>query len=148
MQLTRSVTIDAPVEVVFEGWADLERSPEHQRPTIERTRLTEGPIGAGTRYRAVDQWPGRKVAFEMEIATFEPPYLIEVRWEDPMEGGWSARFEDLNGATRMSFETMIAPKGIMGMLSPLMKPWASRQLAEGLDSFRSWVEASDERSPS
>ncbi len=148
MRLAQSVTVEAPVEVVFEGWADLERSPEHQRPTIERTRLTGEPVGAGTRYRAVDRWPGRKVTFEMEITTFERPHLIEARWEEPMEGGWSARFEDLNGATRMSFETMISPKGLMGLLSPLMKPWASRQLAEGLDSFRGWVEASDERSSS
>jgi len=148
MRLNGSVTVEAPVEAVFEGWADLERSPEHQRPTIERRMLTEGPVGAGTRYRAVDQWPGRKVTFEMEITTFERPHLIAARWEEPMEGGWSARFEDLNGTTRMSFETMIIPKGIMGMLTPLMKPWASRQLAEGLASFRSWVEASDGRSSS
>jgi hypothetical protein len=46
----------------------------------------------------------------------------------------------------MSFETTIEPGGLMGMLSPLMKPWASRQLAEGLASFRTWVEASEDRS--
>ena len=43
MNLADAVTIDAPVEQVFDCWAELARSPEHQKPTIERTRLTDGP---------------------------------------------------------------------------------------------------------
>lgn len=140
MRLHDSVTITAPIERVFDGWAALERSPEHQRPTIERSRLTEGSIGAGTRFRAVDQWPGRKVTFEMEITEYQRPVLIAARWEVPMNGSWIARFSEDGGRTRMEFETIIEPTGVMGLLVPLMRPWGRRQLAQGLDSFRSWIE--------
>jgi uncharacterized protein YndB with AHSA1/START domain len=140
MRLSCSVNIAAPIEQVFDGWAALERSPEHQRPTIERTRLTDGPLGVGTRFRAVDRWPGRKVTFEMELTEYQRPRLIGARWDDPMNGSWRAHFTEDEPGTRMDFETIIEPTGVMGLLEPLMRPWAKRQLAQGLDSFRKWVE--------
>jgi hypothetical protein len=41
----------------------------------------------------------------------------------------------------MGFETTIEPTGLMGLLEPIMRPWARRQLSGGLDSFRRWVES-------
>lgn len=140
MRLSDSVTIAAPIERVFNGWAALERSPEHQKPTIERFRLTDGPLGVGTRFRAVDQWPGRKVTFEMEITEYQRPNLMAARWEEPMNGSWHARFTEEEAGTRMEFETTIEPTGLMGLLEPLMRPWGRRQLAEGLVSFQKWIE--------
>lgn len=140
MRLSDSITISAPIERVFDGWAALERSPEHQKPTIERARLTQGPLGVGTRLRAVDQWPGRQVTFEMELTEYQRPTLIAARWEEPMNGSWHARFTEEGDSTRMQFETTIEPTGLMGVLEPLIRPWARRTLAQGLDSFRAWVE--------
>ena len=140
MRLSRSTTINAPIKRVFDCWAALERSPEHQKPTIDRTKLTDGPVGEGTRYSAIDQWPGRKVSFEMEITRFDRPTVIGAHWEEPMSGSWVARFTEDGGKTEMAFETTIEPGGLMGMLAPLMKPWAARQLADGLSSFSAWVE--------
>ena len=141
MRLADSVEISAPIEKVFDGWAALERSPEHQKPSIERTRLTDGALGRGTRYRAVDQWPGRKVSFDMEITVYQRPTLIAARWEEPMNGSWAARFIEGGSATLMEFETTIEPTGLMGLLEPLMRPWGRRTLSAGLDSFRRWVES-------
>lgn len=143
MRLSDTVTIAAPIERVFDGWAALERSPEHQNASLERSRLTEGPLGVGTRFRAVDRWPGRKVTFEMEITDYERPTLMSARWEKPMNGSWQARFIAQGAVTRMEFQPTIEPTGLMGLLEPLMRPWARRQLAQGLASFRNWVESAD-----
>lgn len=141
MRLSRSVTVKAPIERVFDCWAALERSPEHQKPTVERTKLTDGPVGEGTRYSAADQWPGRRVSFEMEVTSFDRPRRIAARWDEPMTGSWTTGFTESDGETVMDFETTIEPGGIMGLLAPLMKPWASRQLSDGLSSFAAWVES-------
>jgi len=117
MHLSESVVIAVPIERAFAGWADLERSPEHQKPTIERTRLTEGPIGKGTRFSAVDQWPGRKVQFEMEITDYDRPTRLGARWDEPMDGSWSAVFTEEGPTTRMDFETTIEPTGLMGLMT-------------------------------
>lgn len=141
MRLSASTTIAAPIDQVFDGWATLERAGEHQKPTIERTRLDKGPLRVGSRFRAIDQWPGRRVSFEMEITEYERPSLIAARWEKPMNGSWRSRFAPDGGGTRMEFETTIEPGGLMGLLAPLMRPWAKRQLGEGLESFGQWMEA-------
>ena len=141
MKLEESVVIAAPIDEVFDGWATLERSPEHQKPTLERTKLTGGPVRVGTRYHAVDQWPGRKVSFEMEITDYDRPRRLAASWEDPMRGAWVATFASAGAGTAMTFETTIEPTGLIGVLEPLMRPWARRTLTAGLDSFRSWVES-------
>jgi uncharacterized protein YndB with AHSA1/START domain len=147
MRLRDSVTVSAPVEKVFDGWAALERAPEHQKPTVERTRLTHGPLGVGTRYLAVDRFPGRTVSFEMEITAYQRPTLMAARWEEPMNGSWTARFFEDGAGTRMEFETTIEPTGLMGLLEPLLRPWGRRTLTSGLDSFRMWVEGGSHPPP-
>lgn len=141
MNLAHSVIIGAPVEHVFDCWAALERSPEHQEPTIERTRLTDEPVSVGTRYLAIDQWPGRRVEFEMEIASYDRPFQMSARWDEPVNGIWTAKFASDGDQTVMEFETKIEPTGLLGLIAPLMKPWARRQLANGLASFGNWVES-------
>lgn len=141
MKLEETVVVSASIEDVFDAWAALERSPEHQKPTIERTKLTEGPVGPGTRYHAVDQWPGRKVSFEMEITNYERPLKLAAAWDDPMRGAWVASFSPNADGTTMTFETTIEPTGLMGLFEPIMRSWARRTLAAGLDSFRTWVES-------
>jgi hypothetical protein len=81
------------------------------------------------------------VTFEMEITEYQRPTLMAARWEEPMNGSWQARFIEEGAGTRMEFEPTIEPTGLMGLLEPLMRPWARRQLAQGLASFKSWVES-------
>lgn len=64
----------------------------------------------------------------------------EARWDEPMDGTWNASFTSDGDQTVIEFETSIEPTGVMGLLTPLMKPWARRQLAEGLACFGNWVE--------
>ena len=108
---------------------------------IERRKLTEGPVGVGTRYHAVDRWPGRKVEFEVEITEFSPPTAIARTMSDPMPGEWEAHFTESAGATRLMFEATMRPSGIMGLLAPLMGFWARRQTKRFLADFKSWAEA-------
>ena len=141
MQVQGSVTMAVPIEQAYDGWADLERAHEHQAPTKERRKLTDGPVGAGTRFAAVDRWPGRDVAFEMEITEYDRPVTIAAEWFEPMSGSWRATFSSVDDSTtRMDFTATIEPGGLMGLMAPLMRPWARRQLATGLESCARWVE--------
>ena len=141
MQVTGEVVVNRDVAAVFNGFADLERSGEYSAPVIERRKLTDGPIGAGTQFHAVDQWPGRKVSFTVAITRFELNRLIEAAWSEPMPGGWEARFEQTESGTRLSFRASMKPSGVMGLVSPLMKPWAARQTRKFLANFKRWSEA-------
>jgi uncharacterized protein YndB with AHSA1/START domain len=141
MDVEGQVTVRRPIDQVFQGFADLERSGEYSAPVIERTKLTDGPMGVGTRFHALDRWPGRHVEFTVEITKFEPNRLVAASWSDPMPGGWEARFESVEGGARVIFQAKMSPKGIMGLLAPVMKPWARRQTREFLSRFKEWSEA-------
>lgn len=143
MVVEGEILIAAPVERVFDCWAALERSPEHQPATIERRKLTDGPVGRGTRYRAADRWPGRTVRFEMELTSYERPRMIAATWDTPMAGGWEASFAPAadSDQTRMEFRARISPSGVRGLLEPLLRRWAQKQVEKSLESFRDWIEA-------
>jgi len=141
MRLTATTRINRSVNEVFALWADLTRSPEYSDASVERRKLTHGPVGVGTRYHAVDRWPGRTVEFTVEVTAFEPPGHMAAGWSGTMAGGWDARFSAAGGDTELTFSTRMEPAGLMGLLSPLMKPWAGRQLRRFMDDFRRWAEA-------
>ena len=144
MRVLGETTVALPTERTFHLFADLERSGEYSAPVIERSKVTDGPIAGGTRFHAVDQWPGRKVEFEVEITRFDPPHAISASWSDPMPGGWNATFADSDGQTRLEFEATMNPSGVMGLLAPMMGFWARRQTKKFLADFKSWAEAQQE----
>jgi uncharacterized protein YndB with AHSA1/START domain len=139
MRLSAETHVDRSPAELFALWADLERSTEYSAATVERRKVTPGPIGVGTRYHAVDRWPGRTVAFTVEITAFEPPRLMVAEWSGPMVGGWEARFDAVDDGTRLTFATRMEPSGVMGLLAPVMRPWAAGQLRRFMADFRHWA---------
>ena len=141
MRLSGRTSVARVPDEVFALWADLERSTEYSAATVERRKVTPGPVGVGTRYHAVDRWPGRTVTFTVDVAAFEPPRRMAASWSEPMAGGWEASFEPTDGGTELTFTSTMEPSGLLGLLSPLMRPWAARQLHRFMADFRRWAEA-------
>ena len=140
MQFNSEIVIDRPADEVFAYWADLERAPEWAAPVIERRKLTEGPVGVGSRFHAVDKYPLRRVEFDMEITALEPGRLMAATWFKPMEGGWEARFSESDGSTRLTLQAEVRPAGLLRLLSPIAAPWAKRQILKDLRAFKSRLE--------
>jgi uncharacterized protein YndB with AHSA1/START domain len=141
MKLSAKTHVDRSPGDLFQLWSDLGRSVEYSAATIERRKVTDGPTGLGTRYHAVDRWPGRTVRFTVEVSAFEPPRRMAATWSEPMAGGWEALFVPADSGTEFTFTTRMEPSGLMGVLSPLMRPWAARQLRQFMADFRRWAEA-------
>jgi hypothetical protein len=147
MEISGRTHIARPVAEVFQSWETLERSPEYSPAALARRKLTDGPVGKGTRYHAIDRWPGRTVEFTVEITEYDAPRWMAASWSEPMEGGWDARFEAVGEGTDIEFRSVIRPSGLMGLATPLLRPWAKRQLASFLASFKEWVETGKGRAP-
>lgn len=142
MQLESSVLVDRPIAEVFAAWADLERASEWAAPVVERRKLSDGSVGVGSRFHAIDQFPGRRVEFDLEVTEFEPESRMAARWFEPMEGGWEATFSESDGATRLDLKAEMTPsRGIFKLLFPLMAGWVRRAIAKDLAAFKGFVES-------
>lgn len=146
MKLAGAVFVDRPVEKVFARLADLERSPEWSVDfgVIERSKLTDGPTGVGTRFRAVDQLLDRRNEYEVEITAYEQNRYLAAAWSEPIGGGWQARFEESDGGTNLTFVGEMEPTGVLKLLAPLMGLWGKRATRRDLDRFKRWVETGSE----
>jgi uncharacterized protein YndB with AHSA1/START domain len=117
-----------PVELVFFVMCDIERRPEWVTPAIERTRLTTGDIGVGSRYKATDKYPGREAEFVHEITAYEANRRLGESWDGPMAGHMDTRFVEANGWTRLIVTVKAEPAGVLKLAAPLLKVWLVRVL--------------------
>jgi uncharacterized protein YndB with AHSA1/START domain len=71
-----SLEIARPVEVVFDAVADQRNEPSYNPTMTESTKVTPGPIGVGTRFRATVLTGGTPRPVTIEYSSFERPHRI------------------------------------------------------------------------
>lgn len=79
MKLNLSETVNAPIDRVFDLFADFPNASE-RIDGIERIEMmTEGPVDKGTRFRETRIMFGKETTEEMEVTRFVPneSYLVE-----------------------------------------------------------------------
>ncbi len=141
MRLTNSVIIERPLSEVFAAWSELERIPDWYEGSIERRKTSEGPVGVGTTYHAVDKVPpGRRIEGTLTVTRYEPDRLIEATLSEPYNSTWQATFEDVSGSTLMTMHVEADPDGVPRLLAPLVLSWANKVQQRGLEGFKSDVE--------
>lgn len=141
MHLETTFSVDRPIAEVYGAWMNLERSPEWAAPVLERRRLSDGPVGVGTRYHAKDQFPGRVIEFTVEITEYQPPHLVTASWDGAMGGGWTARFTESDDSTVIDLEADMTPRGWLKVMSPVIGSFARRAIAKDMKAFTDWVES-------
>lgn len=128
--------------VVFAAWSELERIPDWYVDSMERTKTSEGPVGVGTTYHAVDKIPpGRRIEGTLEITRYEPDALMAASLSDPYNATWEVTFDEVAGSTLMTMHIVANLSGIQGLLAPLLSGWAGRVQQRGLDSFKADLES-------
>lgn len=94
------LVINRPVEEVFDFVAD-ERNEPRYNPRIRRAeKLSPGPIGRGTRFRAEAGTLRRTVGIAMEYTAYEPPRRLasSIRMSSADIRG-TLRFDPVPGGT-------------------------------------------------
>ncbi len=142
MELQTVVVINRQVSDVFGMWSEAERYPEWFDMSIERRKITEGPMAVGSKYLAVDRIPlGRQLECTLEITAYDPDKFIAATLSAPANANWEATFEEVSEGTRMTFKTVAHLSGLQGLVAPLFKGWANRQVQDGLKNFKTAVES-------
>lgn len=143
MEVVISRLIHQPTDQVFAHFADVEQRPVWLSTAAERIKVSEGPIGLGSKFRSTNQMPtGKRFEFNQEVTDYVPNELISETWDGPLAGSMVATFEPRNGNTELTLQMKLNPTGIFGIIGPLMKPKVKKDLGRDLATFEEWVASS------
>jgi uncharacterized protein YndB with AHSA1/START domain len=136
--ITRSQTINAPIEKVFDAIAHV-GSFADWNPTIRSSRrLDAGELGNGSRF----EWDLRgfgKVVQELE--EFERPRQVRiVPHIKQMEGGHRFRLASEGGSTRIDHELEMRPKGAFVLFAPMMGLIGRKNLRDTANALQAALE--------
>src|SRR4029453_2459510 len=136
--------VHRPPEEVFEFCSDL-RSELRWNPKVKYIdKLTDGPVGVGTRYRA--RWANSGPT-TVEVVQFDRPHSWEI---NATARGMSIRFQgtvtDAGPGARYIASLELHPRGLAGLVAPLPLLAMRRQDQQHMDRIREALESSTVRS--
>lgn len=137
--ISGEVTIDAPVEEVFDMVAD-ERNEPLYNPRIGRAeKVSDGPVGTGARFVAEPKGMGARGEMTLEVVEYDRPHrLHNVVRSSYMQVDGTLTFEEVDGMTRLTWDWDMGLVGPMRVLSPvlaLVGPAWERRNWVGLKQF-------------
>lgn len=122
------IVIKRPPEAVFDFVAD-ERNEPRFNPQMRRAeQISPGPIGLGTRFRAEVTSRGRPLEMVIEFTAFERPRRLSSSTRmSTMDIRGTLTFDPVPEGTRMRWHWELAPRGLVGLLTPLVARMGRRQ---------------------
>jgi uncharacterized membrane protein len=136
----RSVVIRRPIGEVFAYVADLRHSARWQAGLSEVRKVTEGPMGLGTRFTVVRKLLGRKLELSSEFVGYEPNTMVTFRFSGSMPGEGSYLFESTPEGTRVTSTVEMQPRGISRLAKPLIAASLRRQMEANLPVLKDLLE--------
>jgi carbon monoxide dehydrogenase subunit G len=151
-RVEEGIVIDRPPEAVFEFVTTPEKDYLWMATAVERKPEPAGPIGVGSRIRAVDKFLGRRIESTLEITEHEPSRRSAIRLEGPIKARGSYDLQPLDGRTRFVW-TLGAESGLGGLYlgkltDPLVTLLFRRRVRFDLRRLKETLERPTEGSPS
>jgi hypothetical protein len=123
--VTGSIRIAAPAERVFDTAADTRNEPSFNPAMTQVELLTPEPVGLGTQFRARMGNAGTDMLVEL-TAFDRPRQLGSTTTSSMMETSGTLTFAPDAGATVMTWDWQVRPKGWFRLLGPLVGPMGRR----------------------
>ena len=138
----KSIVIERPVEDVFAYVGDQTNAVHWQAGLVEVRRLTDGPIGVGTRHTIVRTFMGRRLAVDNEYVAFEPGRRIAFRTTSgPMPLEASYLVEPVAGGTRVTSTIAMEASGFLALAEPLIAAGLRREMDAAFRELKRLLEA-------
>ncbi len=136
------VLIRRPVEEVFDFVADERNEPTYNRNMLVSEKVTAGPIGVGTRFRATLRAGHRPVGMQIEYIAFDRPHLLASTSRMATADFTGAlTFTPTPAGTRLRWSWEARPKGAMRLLTPVFAAIGARQERRTWGLLRDHLEA-------
>ncbi|WP_299929622.1 SRPBCC family protein [uncultured Nocardioides sp.] len=136
--IENQATVACTQEELFDYCVDLRNELEWNPRAVSMEKLTDGPIGVGTKFLA--RWKGAPSAIEVTCLEFERPR----RWVHDNGGPIAVTFtgvvEPAEGGSRLSVRFDARPRGWFRVLFPVFLVMARRQEKANMTHLRRALE--------
>jgi uncharacterized protein YndB with AHSA1/START domain len=141
MEIVRSVTVDRPVERVFDFLSDFTTTNEWDPGTVRTTREV-GEGGVGTRYRNVSRFLGRETELTYVVEELSPQRRLRLRGENQtVVAHDTMTFTPTeSGGTTVTYEARFDLKGLARLSGPFLAPAFRRLGDEAEEGLRAALE--------
>jgi hypothetical protein len=139
MQVDIDVTVNRPVDQVFDTMADARNEPSWNSQVTRTELVSAEPIGEGAHFKTVN----RGQEYDAVITTYDrPDDMAFTVTGKPMTIVAHLSFHDLgNGSTRLAGTFDLQPKGFMKLMLPLLRGAIRKDFPKQFDSFKSFCES-------
>lgn len=142
--IRNSVVIQCRPDEAFDYLSDHRAELEWNPKCQVMEKLTEGPVGLGTKYRA--KWTGSPYV-ELEMVAFERPHTWTMHNGGAIEVTFTATVEGVTEGTRLSVEFEPRPHGLFRLVYPLFLLAIRRGERRNMDHIRDALERHARSSP-
>jgi hypothetical protein len=112
VNVSGEILINRPVEQVFDFVADQRNEPIYNPRILQSEKITDGPIGVGTRFRATVISGRRPVEMFIEVTEYQRARRFGSRTTmSAVDINGGLTFEPIAGATRMTWSWDLRPRG-------------------------------------
>jgi len=131
------IVITRPVEEVFDFVADERNEPRYNPRMLRAEKISPGPIGEGTRFRAETRTMRGSAEMMIEVTAYERPRgLASSTQLSSMEIRGTLAFDPVPEGTRMHWEWDVKPRGFLKLLSPMVAWMGRRRFLEAREAPR------------
>ena len=131
-----SVEVDRPTEEVFAFVSDPTNDPKWHSDILEASKITEGPIAVGSRFRWLLKFMGKKEA-EVEVTAYQPSSSAQLKMtKGPVHPTVTYRFEPTATGTRFTRHIDLEPEGFFKIMAPMMKSMIRKGNAKFVENLK------------
>src|SRR5690348_1483195 len=121
MRVEGDITIERAPEEVFDFVADERNEPQYNPRMTHAEKISSGPIGVGTRFRAVMMGIGPAAEMTIDYTAYDrPKRLASTTHLSNMDIEGVLLFEPVSDGTRMHWNWDIEPRGFYKLMAPLI----------------------------
>jgi uncharacterized membrane protein len=137
-----SITINQPVNTVFDFVLDGTKNPLWRPAVIDIQRVPGKPLDVGAVYKQGLKGPGgRRIEGDYEIVECQPNELIKFQViAGPARPSGTYRFETVGNSTRVTFILHYEPKGLARLMNPIITQTMRSEVAT-LSNLKAYLES-------
>jgi len=121
VHLAGSIVIERPIEEVFDFVADERNEPKYNSALLRSEKVTDGPIGLGTKFSASHKQGRRALDMDIQLTGYErPTRLASTTRMSMFDTEGELTFEPVRtGSTTLRWEWDLHFKGAAKLLAPV-----------------------------